>query len=135
VKVFVDTSALMAVVDRDDANHADAREEWQSLLERDATLLCTNYVLLETFALVQHRLGIEALLTLQSDVVPVLTTQWVDAVAHDAAVAALLTSRRRRLSLVDCVSFEVARRLGITMAFVFDRHFVEQGFQCLPIGQ
>lgn len=132
--VLVDTSALMAVLDADDANHAEARAVWQDLLNRDATLLCTNYVLLETFALVQHRLGMEALLAFQSDVVPVLRIQWIDASAHGTAVAALLTARRRKLSLVDCVSFEIARRLGVKSAFAFDRHFVEQGLRCLPAG-
>lgn len=132
MKVFVDTSALLAVLDADDANHGEALRVWQALLGSDATLLCTNYVLLETFALVQHRLGLEAVATLQSDVVAVLRTQWVDAPTHAAAVAALLTARRRKLSLVDCVSFEIARHLGVEIVFAFDRHFVEQGFRCLP---
>jgi uncharacterized protein len=130
--VFVDTSALLAVLDADDANHATARETWQALLGGDSALLCTNYVLLETIALVQHRLGLEALSTFQSDVAPVLAVRWVDAQLHTAAVTALLTARRRKLSLVDCVSFETARRSGIDTAFAFDRHFAEQGFHCLP---
>ncbi|MBV8201102.1 MAG: PIN domain-containing protein, partial [Acidobacteria bacterium] len=130
--VFVDTSALLAVLDADDVNHGEAREVWQALLSRDATLLCTNYVLLETFALVQRRLGLQALATLQSDVVSVLRIRWVDGAVHAAAVAALLTAGRRKLSLVDCVSFEVARRSGVEIAFAFDRQFAEQGFQCLP---
>jgi predicted nucleic acid-binding protein len=132
VRVLVDTSALLAVLNADDAHHAEAQEVWQTLLSSDASLLCTNYVLLETFALVQHRLGIEALSIFQGDVVPVLRTEWVDAAVHATAVAALLTARRRKLSLVDCVSFEIGRRLGVEAAFTFDRHFAEQGFQCLP---
>lgn len=95
-------------------------------------LLCTNYILLETFALVQHRLGLEALTIFQSDVASVLSVRWVDPRVHAAAVAALLIARRRKLSLVDCVSFEIARRSGVETAFAFDRHFAEQGFQCLP---
>jgi predicted nucleic acid-binding protein len=43
-------------------------------------------------------------------------------------MAALLTAGRRELSLVDCVSFACMRRLGITRALHFDRHFKEQGF-------
>jgi len=132
MKVLVDTSALLAILDADDANHGEAREVWQALLGRDATLLCTNYVLLETFALVQHRLGLEALSVLLSDVASVLSLRWVDAQVHAAAVTALLIARRRKLSLVDCVSFEIARQSGVEIAFAFDRHFAEQGFQCLP---
>ena len=129
--VLVDTSALLAVLDADDANHPTAGEIWKDLLTRGAILLCTNYVLVEAYALIQHRLGMEALSTFHDAVVPLLRVEWVEADAHRAATAALLTARRRRLSLVDCVSFETARRLGITTAFAFDRHFAEQGLRCL----
>lgn len=74
----------------------------------------------------------EALSTLQSDVVGVLTTQWIDASVHAAVVAGLLTARRRKLILVDCVSFEIGWRQGVETAFAFDRHFADQGFRCLP---
>jgi predicted nucleic acid-binding protein len=30
--VFVDTSALLAILDADDANHAEAREVWQGFI-------------------------------------------------------------------------------------------------------
>ena len=53
--VFVDTSAFYAVLDRDDANHAAAEEAWRALLGEPATLLTTNYVLVETAALLQRR--------------------------------------------------------------------------------
>ncbi len=59
--VFVDTSAFYAVLDRDDANHSAARETWERLLRGAAVLLTSNYVLLETSTLVQHRLGVAAL--------------------------------------------------------------------------
>lgn len=51
---------------------------------------------------------------------------------HGVAVTALLTAGKRQLSLVDCSSFEAMRRLGITSAFAFDRHFAEQGFEQVP---
>jgi predicted nucleic acid-binding protein len=52
----------------------------------------------------------------------------VDAELHGAAATALLTAGRRRLSLVDCASFEVMRRESIDRALAYDRHFGEQGF-------
>jgi len=32
---------------------------------------------------------------------------------------------------VDCVSFELMRRLGLARAFCFDSHFDEQGFETI----
>jgi len=51
---------------------------------------------------------------------------------HRAAEGSLLTARRKDVSLVDWVSFEVMRREGISTAFGFDRDFVEQGFALIP---
>lgn len=34
--------------------------------------------------------------------------------------------------LVCCVSFDIMRQLGIKSLFAFDRHFKEQGFECIP---
>ncbi len=125
---FVDTSAFLAVLDADDAAHARAKKCWLDLLDAESDLVCTNYVLVETFALVQRRLGLAAARSLQENVLPLLTVEWIDAEAHARAVAALLVSARRRLSLVDCASFEAMRKLGLTRVFAYDRHFAEQGF-------
>jgi predicted nucleic acid-binding protein len=45
-------------------------------------------------------------------------------------VGAVLSAGRKKLSLVDCVSFGVMRAAGLRKAFAFDRQFVEQGFEC-----
>ena len=128
---FVDTSALLAVLHRSDKNHARAAATWRALLENDEVLVCTNYVLLETLALLQSRFGLEAVRDLLENVVPLLRVAWVDDEIHGAGVSALLTANRRLLGLVDCVSFVTMRRLSITRAFEFDKHFVEQGFEAV----
>jgi uncharacterized protein len=131
VAVFIDTSAFFAVLDADDANHAAAGRIWKSLIEQREELVCSNYILIESFALLQRRLGLEAARVFQSDVVGMLQVRWVDEPLHAAGVSALLTAGRRQLSLVDCVSFELMRRLGLTTAFAFDQDFVDQDFTCL----
>lgn len=130
--VFVDTSAFYAVFDHDDANHARAREVWSRLLKEKADLLTNNYVLLETSALLQHRLGMPAVRAFHEDVVPLLRTDWVSPLRHQAAVEAVLTAARKRLSLVDCVSFQTMRENGVRTVFGFDAHFREQRFDTLP---
>ncbi|MCB2261971.1 MAG: hypothetical protein LGR52_03395 [Candidatus Thiosymbion ectosymbiont of Robbea hypermnestra] len=95
-------------------------------------LVTSNYVLVESFALIQARLGVDAVRAFNDAILPVVVCQWVTEEDHAAAVEAVLTSGRRGLSLVDCSSFRVMRRLGIHRAFAIDRHFREQGFDLLP---
>jgi predicted nucleic acid-binding protein len=132
MSVFVDTSAFFAVLDADDGNHDAARQVWEDLLTQEAVLVCNNYMLVETLALVQSKLGITAVRTFQEDIMPVLNVEWVDESTHQVGIASVLAAARKELSLVDCVSFEIMRRLGIKTAFAFDHHFEKQGFECLP---
>jgi predicted nucleic acid-binding protein len=128
VSVFVDTSALLAVLNAGDENHARASRGFRALLQSDEELVTTNYVLVETTALLQHRFGLAAVRAFQEAVTPAIGIVWVNAELHAEAEAALLTASRRNLSLVDCVSFACMRRQGMTRALHFDRHFREQGF-------
>ncbi len=132
MNLFVDTSAFFAVLDADDRNHKKARQMWQDLLNSGANLICTNYILVETLALLQHRLGVPAVRSFQADVVPVLKIEWVSETLHASAVSALLVANRRQLSLVDCVNFEAMRSMGLTQVFAFDPDFSHQGFHCIP---
>ncbi len=130
--LFVDTSAFFAVLDADDRNHSRAAAFWGQLSAEDEVLICTNYVLVETIALLQRRLGIQAVRAFTTSAQPMVEVIWVEPDTHDAAMAALLIAHRRDLSLVDCVSFEHMRRTGMERAFTFDRHFSEQGFVAVP---
>jgi predicted nucleic acid-binding protein len=132
VTTFIDTSALYALLDADDRQHAQARDAWISLLQAGDHLLTSNYIIIETAALIQNRLGIEAVRAFYEVVLPMIHVEWIDPIIHQSGVTALLTAGRRRLSLVDCVSFELMRRLGIRCAFAFDTHFAEQGFELIP---
>jgi predicted nucleic acid-binding protein len=132
VTVFVDTSSLFVFLDADDGDHADVSAGFEELCASDAVLVTTNYVVVETLAVCQRRLGIEAARNLVENVVPLMDIQWVTPEAHWEAVNALLAANRRDLSFVDCVSFEVMRRLGIRRAFALDEHFRERGFEVVP---
>ena len=132
MRAFVDTSALLALLDADQDRHVAVAAAWARLLEEASVLVTTNYVLVETTALVQRRLGLEALRVFLDDVVPVLETVWIDEAIHRAGLSALRAAARRDLSLVDCTSFEVMRARGARVAFAVDTDFGRQGFETLP---
>ena len=126
--VFVDTSALFALLDAEDAGHRLVFPAWSGGIDEGAGFVTTDYVLVETVSLAQRRLGLDAVRVLVEEMLPMVDTLWVTAADHGAALNALLAAGRRRLSLVDCVSFIVMRRLGIREYLGLDTHFREQGF-------
>ncbi|MBL8294763.1 MAG: type II toxin-antitoxin system VapC family toxin [Bryobacterales bacterium] len=130
---FVDTSAFYALLDRNDANHEAAKACWVALLDSNDPLFTTNYIVVESCALAQSRLGLDAVRSIQEDLLPVMEVVWVDEATHSLAMAALLAAQRRKLSLVDCVSFAVMRRTGAQAAFAFDQQFLEERF-VFPAG-
>ena len=58
-----------------------------------------------------------------------LRMHWVTEDDHASAVELHSRAGRGRLSLVDCVSFIVMRRLGIVSALAFDGDFQAEGFR------
>lgn len=133
--VFVDTSALYAVLDADDDRHADAASGWLRLLagiENGVYSAVTHYgVVVESSALVQRRLGMAATRHLHDDLLAVLSVESVDGDLHGRAITALLAAANRGISLVDWTSFEMMRSRGIDHALAFDSDFDDQGFQSL----
>jgi len=108
-----------------------AKEAWIDLMRSNERCATSKDVIAETFALLQSRLGIEAVRGFREDPMPVLLVNWINADLHNASVSALLAASKRNLSLVDCSSFEIIRRMSIKSVFAFDPRFKEQGFDCL----
>ncbi len=130
MEAYVDTSAILALLDKRDPRNADAHAIWDGLVG-DAELYCSSYTLIDSVALVQNRMGVPAVRDPVASIYPLLSIVWVTQDVHDAGVGALLAAGRRQLSLVDCVSFEVMRRQGVQRVFAFDPHFAEKGFEPL----
>lgn len=118
--VFVDTSALYAAVDTSDRHNGRAKE----ILAASRTLLTTDHVLVESWLLVQRRLGRVAAEQVWAgiraggaSVEPVrrgdLDTAWE--IGH--------AFPDQGFSIVDRTSFAVMGRLGITTAASYDTHF------------
>ena len=130
-KVFIDTSAFYALMDRSDSYHQSAGKIWAHLLDTGYDLKTSNYVTVETLALLQNRLGFEAADIWSRDILGIVETIWIDEVLHNLAFEIWLSLGRRKLSLVDCASFVAMRNAEVEKVFVFDKHFTEHGFEAL----
>jgi predicted nucleic acid-binding protein len=126
--IFLDTSAIYAMADQADPQHGRAREWFQTLLEIGERVLTHNYVLVEATALIQSRLGMAAALKFARDC-RAFEIEWVDEATHEEAVHRLGRAGKRRVSLVDQVSFLVMQRRGVNVALAFDPDFELEGFQ------
>jgi predicted nucleic acid-binding protein len=129
--VFIDTSAFYALMDRSDSYHEKAKKLWSFLLDKNISFKTTNYIIIETLALIQSRLGFEAANLYSGDILSLVDILWVNEPRHNLAFELWLSLGRKKLSLVDCVSFITMRHYSLENVFGFDRHFAEQGFNLM----
>ncbi len=130
--VFLDSSAVIAVLDRSQTTNPQAARSWRALVDGDHTVVTSSYVILEATSLVQRRYGLPAVVEAEA-IWAVVDVHWVDAEAHRAAVQMVLLAGHRNLSIVDCVSLQLMQSLGIRHAFAFDCHFTERGYTLPPL--
>ena len=124
--IFVDTSAVYALADRRDRNHQTALRRFDAALRSGRPLITHDYVLVESLAILQRRLGRRRALEFARDAAR-FEVEWVGEALYREALAAL--GEIPRVSLVDQVSFAVMRRRGIQEALAFDADFPAAGFR------
>jgi predicted nucleic acid-binding protein len=133
VTTFVDTSAFITLLDDSDERSGVA-STWlhEVATDGDEPLLTHSYVVVESIAVIQRRLGPRAIQAFVDHLLPVCEIRFVDRELHERAIVAYLAGLRRGPSFVDRVSFELMRSERIDRAFAFDRDFVREGFETVP---
>jgi predicted nucleic acid-binding protein len=125
--IFIDTSAIYALADKADPNHVAAYGKFQEALKSGEIFLLHNYILLESAALLQARLGLHSAVLFVKEAKS-FELEWVDSDLHEEAEKELEKIGKRNISLADCTSFIVMRRRGVKRVFAFDPDFKDQGF-------
>jgi uncharacterized protein len=129
-RVFVDTSALITVLDRSDPRHEAARVCLAGL--SDAELVTHGYVVAESLAVVRRRFGVAGAITLLDDVLPAIDVLVVNSAVHASAAARYRASLPEGTSFVDQVTIELMSAEAIETAFVFDSDFESAGINLIP---
>ncbi|MFN8499606.1 MAG: PIN domain-containing protein [Anaerolineae bacterium] len=128
--MLLDTSGLLCVLHRDEAQHTQAALLFRSTRAK----LIHNYVLAEFVALctarrIQRNIALAfAQAMLDSDDIQVM---WVGEELHRAAAVYLASRLDKSYSLCDAVSFLLMQQRGLTDALTTDRHFDQAGFRRL----
>jgi len=136
MKLFVDTSAWFALIDKNDQNHKPARDFLDQLDKAPVLFHVTDYIVDETATLlrlkVSHRQAVAFLdyLANSPHVVRAYATPDLLAQAEDL----FRRYKDKRWSYTDCVSFVFMDGEGLNDAFSFDANFREYGKQVHPLG-
>ncbi len=125
--IFLDTSCIYALADTDDRNHAKAVRAFDAARNAGEEVATHCYVLVESAALLQRRLGLRVALAFLEDAAN-FTLIWVDGNLHGRAVEYQRRTGLADLSLVDAVSFVMMGEMKISHYLGFDRHFDSVGF-------
>lgn len=117
--LFVDTSTFYAAVDAGDIDHGLAKR----LLATHEPMLTTDHVLLETWLLIQRRLGHVAAEHFWRGTLPVVDIEMVQPADLEKALEIGAAFADQGFSIVDRTSFAVMLRLGTHRVASLDKDF------------
>lgn len=123
--VLWDSSAILALLDADDADHARAVAVAHRIASERRPSFVTNYIEVEAHALLLRKLGRaiarEWLLGAALPVVRALPRE------EERGKLILASHTDKDCSLCDAISFAVMESRRVRTAFAFDRHFRQYG--------
>jgi predicted nucleic acid-binding protein len=131
---FLDTGYLLALELSNDQNHAAAWQHWQGVRTAPLPLLTTSYVFAEVVTYLNSRGHHAKAVQVGNSLLrsPSVELVQVDETLFHAAWTYFQRMKDKTYSLTDCVSFVIMQQRGISVAFTFDQHFVQAGFQKVP---
>ena len=137
MRLFLDTSALVAIEDLDDANHKTAiefREKIRLAQTSFRTLHTTNYVVDETLTILRthcrHPVAVAFRKALGAS--KLVRVAWITEPIEKAAWKIFEKHADKEYSFTDCTSFALMQSETVRTAFTFDQHFAQFGFATVP---
>jgi len=129
--VFVDTGAWYAAMVRKDRDHEAAK---QFLKNNTFPLITSDYVMDETVTLLLSRVGHSYAVNFLDMLQTSRKIQLIYLTPTQISTTAILFRERadKEWSFTDCSSFVLMQEYQIQIAFTFDEHFKQAGFQVKP---
>lgn len=136
MKIFLDTSALIAYYNAGDRYHREAADTMEKIKAGEipfTRFYLSDYIFDEAVTFIEmvlerHELAKEVGEALLSS--PFTSIVAIDEETFQHAWNRFKTAQG--VSFTDCTSFSTIEKYGITQVFTFDRHFREAGFNTIP---
>jgi predicted nucleic acid-binding protein len=131
MKLFVDTSAWLALNDKNDQYHGEAVSRSAKIKQQKIQLVTSEYVLDESITIIRYRVSHRAAVIF-GDALMSSTIVSIEDIADAERLKAWALFKKygdKELSFTDCTSFALMMKLGLQKAFAFDDHFRLLGFQ------
>ena len=131
MKLFVDTSAWLALNDKNDQHHSEAVSRSAKIKQQKIQLVTSEYVLDESITIIRYRVSHRAAVVFGDSLMSSTILTIADITDEERFKAWVLFKKYgdKELSFTDCTSFALMMKLGLQKAFAFDNHFRQLGFQ------
>lgn len=121
--VFVDTSALYALINRSDIDHGRAIDCLSSLSDGNTSLITSNFILSETYTLILYKIGRTTALRVINGIRESYEIERISLKDEENAWQIITDFDDKNFSYVDATTFAIMTRLGLGEVFSFDDHF------------
>ena len=131
MRIFLDTSGLIALSDRKDRNHKTARAYLKDRVHKGARFVLGRNVLVKYIDGVTKRIGKKKALEELHNILnsKLLVIEPVSQVDWDLAVKYFRKYDDQQIDITDCLSFALMERLSLDTAMTFDSDFRTHGFK------
>lgn len=132
--IFVDASALIALANKGDQYHSEAKEYLSEITAGSFRLMTSNFVLDETYTRIKRAGGSKMAIDFGNEIQSNsgIKSITIDHKLEKRAWEIFKKYSDQPFSYTDCTSFALMRERKIQNAFAFDNDFRIFGFNLLP---
>jgi len=131
MKIFVDTSAWLALNDRNDQYYKKAVANSSRIKKDRIDLITSEYILDETITIIRYRVSHQAAVIFGESMSGSRIVRIEDITEGHRLKAWEMFKKYedKELSFTDCTSFVLMKHFKLNKAFTFDDHFRQMGYE------
>lgn len=131
MKIFVDTSAWLAMNDKSDQHHEETETRAALVRTKRIEMITSDYVIDESLTIIRMRVSHQAAVLFGESVLKSGIVTIADVKLEDRLAAWELFRKYsdKEFSFTDCTSFVLMKKMKLHLSFTFDTHFTQMGFE------